>query len=88
MAKLVISKNKNQYKDWYNKGDKRGSLVWFHQPSMIQSAEVRYKSLAATKKAKASTRTNFNKDSQLVFKPTYALQLQQEFVEVPVALCL
>ncbi|KAG6374572.1 hypothetical protein JVT61DRAFT_3925 [Boletus reticuloceps] len=57
------------YPKWSNDAEGRGSLVWFNQASMIQSAEIGYSSITAAQKAGAKATTNFQSDADKYFAP-------------------
>lgn len=52
----------------------RGSLVWFNQASMVQSAELGHLSIEAARKAGLqTTSTNFQADADTYFSPAAPL---------------
>lgn len=65
---------RGEYPYWDNEAAGRGSLVWFNQASMIQSAELGHLSIEAARKAGLqTTSTNFQADADTYFSPAAPL---------------
>ncbi|KAG9310521.1 hypothetical protein JVU11DRAFT_9064 [Chiua virens] len=64
-----VSEREN-YSKWDCSSQGRGSLVWFNQASMIQSAELGYNSIKQAQAAGLETTTNFEEDVNTYFKPS------------------
>ncbi|KAF8546155.1 hypothetical protein OG21DRAFT_1491530 [Imleria badia] len=64
---------RGEYPDWNDDAAGRGSLVWFNQASMIQSAELGQLSIDAAKKKGMQTSTDFQADAHRYFSPAAPL---------------
>jgi hypothetical protein len=68
-------RKRDQYPAWDDEAEGRGSLVWFNQASMIQSAETGHFTLHEAKAAGKDANTDFKADADLYFSPTPALAI-------------
>ncbi|KAG6371709.1 hypothetical protein JVT61DRAFT_9053 [Boletus reticuloceps] len=60
---------RNEYPKWCSDAEGRGSLVWFNQASMIQSAHLDHLTVDEAKKDGVDTATDFKADADKYFTP-------------------
>lgn len=66
---------RDEYPKWDSEAEGRGSLVWFNQASMIQSAELQYFTITEAKKKGLKTTTDFIQDADKYLSASKALTL-------------